>query len=79
MDLRDDAKLIKRDLAAGETVPGHFHPAGHFSIFLGHVTVTMNGGAHDIANGYLYVPAGVKHDVYAHTATRMWCVGSERF
>lgn len=79
MDLRPDAKLIERDLAAGETVEGHSHPAGHFSVFIGVVTVTMAGAAHRIANGYIYVPAGVRHDVYANTAARMYCVGSEKF
>lgn len=79
LDLRDDAKLLERDLAAGETVPGHLHPAGHFSIFIGEVTVTMRGGAHRVANGFLYVPADTVHDVHAHVATRMFCVGSEKF
>lgn len=79
LDLRPDAKLIERDLEAGETVAGHFHEAGHFSIFIGHVTVKMNGAAHDIANGFIYVPAKTVHDVYAHKATRMFCVGSEKF
>lgn len=77
--VREDCRWVARDLAAGETVAGHAHPRGHLSIFIGDVTVRMAGANCRIANDGIYVPAGVVHDIYAHTATRMFCVGREDF
>jgi quercetin dioxygenase-like cupin family protein len=76
---KPDCKWVARELRAGEIVAGHSHKHGHLSVFFGDVTVTMGGGVYRIANDGIYVPCGVVHDIYAHTATRMFCVGREDF
>lgn len=79
-ETRADAKCIERELSPGEVIDQHYHPdGGHFSIFIGEVIVRMAGGEHRIANGKIYVPPGVPHEVTAVTPARMFCVGSEKF
>lgn len=75
-----DAKVVQRDLEAGDVVGSHEHQRGHVTVIIGDCTMLLGDGREvRVVNETFYVPATLTHSIRANTRSRMFCIGPEDF
>lgn len=75
-----DAKMVRRDLEAGDVVGSHQHHRGHVTVIIGDCTMILGDGREvRVVNDSFYVPAEMVHSIRANTRSRMFCIGREDF
>jgi quercetin dioxygenase-like cupin family protein len=68
--------VLKIKISAGERLQQHVHEYDHDSLLVsGRITVTANGVRTDYQGpALLRVPAGVQHELFAHTECEWRCM-----